>query len=197
MFSSVSLQRSIHHPASCCLFRSELLSKVSPLFLPTREEDGLPSSRVLWLAQTALSTAPDSLLAAPLINTPAHTPCSISTAVSPDIRKQGLRRLLALSGPCDVQYRGNEAFSLCSGGTWATRCQPGVRADCDKEQHTEHFLSLFFLFVFFFLSSLLKKQVLAWIREKLHHLEEKKRNGKGGGKYEKKSGNQTQIHLHI
>lgn len=30
-------------------------------------------------------------------------------------------------------------------------CQPGVQADCDKEQHTEHFLSLFFLFsVFFF-----------------------------------------------
>lgn len=68
-------------------------------------------------------------------------------------------------------------------------CQPGVQADCDKEQHAERFLSLLFLFVvffFFFLSSLLKKQVLAWIREKLHHLEEKKRNGKEGGRYEKK-----------
>lgn len=72
--SSVSLQWSIHHPASCCLFRSVFSSKVSPLFLPTWEEDGLPSSRVLWLAQTALSTAPDSLLASSLINTPGlHT----------------------------------------------------------------------------------------------------------------------------
>lgn len=51
--------------------------------------------------------------------------------------------------------------------------------------------------VCFFFSSLLKKQVLAWIREKLHHLEEKKRNGKEGGNMKKKSGNQTQIHLHI
>lgn len=65
-------------------------------------------------------------------------------------------------------------------------CQPGVQADCDKEQHTEHFLSLFFLFGYFFLSSLLKKQVLAWIREKLHHFEEKKRNGKEGGNMKKK-----------
>lgn len=62
-------------------------------------------------------------------------------------------------------------------------CQPGVHADCDKEQHTEHFLSLFFLFSHFFsLLSLLKKQVLAWIKEKLHHLKEKKRNGKEGKK---------------
>lgn len=32
----------------------------------------------------------------------------------------------------------------------------------------------------------LKKQVLAWIREKLHHFEEKKRNGKEGGNMKKK-----------
>lgn len=37
--------------------------------------------------------------------------------------------------------------------------QPGVRADCDKEQHTEHFFSLFsFLSLFFFLSSLSFKE---------------------------------------
>lgn len=43
-------------------------------FSQTREEDGLPSSTVLWLAQTALSTAPDSLLDSSLSDTPGlHT----------------------------------------------------------------------------------------------------------------------------
>lgn len=44
-------------------------------------------------------------------------------------------------------------------------------------------LRFFFLLLLF---SLLKKQVLAWIREKLHLLEEKKRNGKEGGNMKKK-----------
>lgn len=68
-------------------------------------------------------------------------------------------------------------------------CQPGVHADCDKEQHTAFsftLLSLLSSSLFFSLLSLLKKQVLAWIREKLHHLEEKRRNGKEGKNREKK-----------
>lgn len=60
-------------------------------------------------------------------------------------------------------------------------CQTGVRADCDREQHGRAF-SLLFLVSLFFLSSLLllKKQVLAWIREELHHLKERRKNGKEG-----------------
>lgn len=42
--------------------------------------------------------------------------------------------------------------------------------------------SSFSSLIFFSLLSLLKKQVLAWIKEKLHHLKEKKRNGKEGKK---------------
>lgn len=59
-------------------------------------------------------------------------------------------------------------------------CQPGVHANCDKEQHTAFSLALLSLLPFFPLLSLLEKQVLAWIRKKLHHLEEKRRNGKEG-----------------
>jgi hypothetical protein len=60
-------------------------------------------------------------------------------------------------------------------------CQTGVRVDCDKERYTQAF-SILFLFSLFFLSSLplLKKQVLAWIRKKLHHLKEERKNGKEG-----------------
>jgi hypothetical protein len=50
--------------------------------------------------------------------------------------------------------------------------------DCDKEQHTWTFSLALFSSLFFSPLSLLKKQVLAWIREKLHHLQEKKGNGK-------------------
>lgn len=53
-------------------------------------------------------------------------------------------------------------------------CQPGVHANCDKEQHTA-FSALLFFSLFFPPFSLREKQVLAWIRKELHHL--KRRGG--------------------
>lgn len=105
-------------------------------------------------AWTTTSTASDLLPASSLIN------------------KSSLHTLLYLHGPLSrrqeprftstpdfiwalwLQSHGNKALSLCSGETWAIMCQPGDQADCDKEQHTERFLALFFLFSLFPLSAL-------------------------------------------
>lgn len=57
-------------------------------------------------------------------------------------------------------------------------------SDCDKELYTE--------------APILEKQVLALIREKLHHSKERREKKQRERKAKiEKSSNQTQIHLHI
>lgn len=113
-------------------------------------------------AQASLSAAADWWPALSLISTAGlHTWLYLDSRL-PRPRGPRLRQAPDFIWPCDVQYHGNEALSLCSGETWATMCQPGVQADGDKGQHTEHFPSLFLFCVcvvcFFFPSPLAFKE---------------------------------------
>lgn len=197
MFSSVSLQQSIHHPASCCLFRSVLLSKVNPLFLPTREENVLPSSKVLWLAH-CLKHCTRFIAGFITYQYTQLTHLAVSRQPSPQTsgNKVYADSWLYLD-PVMYSIVATRPFLFVLGKLEPQCASLVFRLIVIKSSTLNIFSHSSFSSFFFSFSSLLKKQVLAWIREKLHHLEEKKRNGKEGGNMKKKSGNQTQIHLHI
>lgn len=60
-------------------------------------------------------------------------------------------------------------------------CQPGVHTDCDKEQHTENFLSLSFL-SFFFSPLSFKETGVGMDQRKITSPQREEEKWKGGGK---------------